>query len=88
MDKQAFGAALAAQPQAAQAKWLLEILDTAIEAVGEEAFASALTSAFDAVIVPLDIPWTPEFVEQRVEAAIRANIPALVKRIHAAVHTD
>ena len=88
MDKQAFGAALAAQPKEAQAKWILEILDTAIEAVGEEAFSAALTSAFDAVIVPLDIPWTPEFVEQRIEAIVRANIPALVKRIHEAVHTD
>lgn len=88
MSHEAFGAALAAAPQAERGRLFLRLIDGVIESIGEDAAIEMIRSAFREFVVPIDIPYTPEWVEKRVEAVIDANIGTIVKRIHAAVHQE
>lgn len=57
---------------------------TALGDTGEEVektVTDAVVGFFDNVIVPLDIPWVPEFVEKMIESSVRNEIPGMVKNL-------
>lgn len=47
----------------------------------EKTVTDAALGFFDTVIVPLDIPWVPEFAERMIEGSVRNEIPGMVKNL-------
>lgn len=47
----------------------------------EKTVIAATEKFFDAYIVPLDIPWVPEFAERMIEGSVRNEIPGMVKNL-------
>jgi hypothetical protein len=57
---------------------------TALGDTGEEVektVTAATEKFFDTYIVPLDIPWVPEFVEKMIEGSVRQEIPGMVRNL-------
>ena len=64
----------------------LEMIDKAIDLVGEDAVVAYLNALYDKHIMPLDIPWVPDTLESVLDSLAKSGIARLVKVGHAAIH--
>lgn len=64
----------------------LELIDKAIDTVGEEVVIAYLQALYDKHVAPLDIPYVPDTLETVVDQLAKTAIGRFVKVGHAAIH--
>ena len=64
-----------------------ELIDDAIDTMGEPAVVAALEKLFDATIGAYNLPQIPDFLEKPLKDLVRRQIAPSVKALHARIHT-